>query len=74
MNPKITTLEQPIYASSVVVPLVIRTVTPRADAGMYVAGGVPSQGENISEYILVSALPPELRERVVTAINAMLQG
>lgn len=74
MNPKIATLEQPIHAASSAVPLVIRTVTPRTDAGMYVAGGVPAQGENVSEYILVSALPAELRERVVTAINAMLQG
>lgn len=61
-----------IYSDTVQVPLVVRTSTPRADSTMQVAGGTPSQGFNVSEYVLLTALPKELRDRVVLAIKAQL--
>lgn len=72
MSQNVDTLAQPIYSNSAGAPLVIRTVTPRAGV-VQMEGGVLTQGGQISEYVLLSALPQELRERVVTAIKAISQ-
>lgn len=73
MSQIVDTLSGFIHSSSSAVPLVIRTVTPRADGTMLV-GGAPAGGQVVSEFVLLSALPAELRERVVTAIKAQMVG
>jgi hypothetical protein len=73
MSQQIDTLVQPVFCNNPTVPLVVRTVTPRADGTMLV-GGAAQGGQVVSEYILLSALPQDLRERVVTAIKAQMQG
>jgi len=66
-------LYQPISASRVgPPPLTLRVgVTPNAD---YVAGGVPTVYSKQEVYILLSALPAELRERVTTAVQSIIAG
>lgn len=61
-----------IQTTSTVVPLVVRVVQPRK-AGE-IMGGAAANSNVVSEYVLLSALPAELRERVVTAIKAQMQG
>lgn len=73
MSQKVQTLTQPVFSDDNGPPLVIRVVTPRAGANLQMEGGSPSQGGQVSEYVLLSVLPPELRERVVTAIKALAQ-
>lgn len=73
MSQNVATLTQTIHSNDNGPPLVIRTVTPRVGANVQMEGGSPSQGTVMSEYILLSALPQELRERVVTAIKAIAQ-
>lgn len=73
MSQQIDTLVQPVFCNNPTVPLVVRTVTPRADGTMLV-GGAAQGGQVVSEFILLSALPQDLRERVVTAIKAQMQG
>ena len=51
-------------------PLVINVVTtPRT---MEVVGGVPSSATRTEQYVLYSALPSELKERVKLAIQALV--
>ena len=53
-------------------PLVINVITkPRA---MEFMGGVPATAFKQESYVLFSALPDELRERVRTAIQALQAG
>ena len=73
MSQQVDTLQGFIHSTNATVPLVIRTVTPRADGSNFV-GGAPAGGNVVSEYILLSALPADLKERVVTAIKAQMQG
>lgn len=73
MSQQIDSLVQPVFCNNPTVPLVVRTVTPRADGTMLV-GGSAQGGQVVSEYILLSALPQDLRERVITAIKAQMQG
>jgi len=39
-----------------------------------IAGGVPMTGTRVEHYVLLSALPEELRQRVVTAVQALQAG
>ena len=73
MSQEVSTLNQPIFSNDNGPPLVIRTVTPRSGANVQVEGGSSSAGKVVSEYVLLSVLPPELKERVVTAIKALAQ-
>jgi hypothetical protein len=73
MSQQVESLSQFIHCAQPSVPLVVRAVTPRADGSMIV-GGSPGGGQVVSEYVLLSALPAELKERVVTAIKAQMQG
>lgn len=66
-------LYQPMIASRIgPAPLMLRVaVTP--NNGM-VAGGVPISTTKIESYVLLSALPQELQERVKTAIQMLVSG
>jgi hypothetical protein len=72
MNSKVD-LYQPVEASRVgPPPLVIRAiVTPNNDM---VAGGVPMATKKAEDYVLLSALPKELQERVKVAVQAIISG
>ena len=64
-------LYQPVYATRIgPAPLVVRAiVTPNADS---IAGGVPTAATVVENYILLSALPKELQDRVRTAVQALI--
>ena len=66
-------LFQPIYAtrtgpSPIVVRAVVRTNND------YVVGGMPEAQLKAESYVLLSALPKELQERVKTAVQALISG
>jgi len=66
-------LYQPVFAERAgPAPLVLRAVvTANQD---YVAGGMPSSSQRAESYVLLSALPAELQERVKTAVQAIIAG
>lgn len=66
-------LYQPVYSTRTgPAPLVVRAVvTPNQD---YVAGGMPSTSQRVENYVLLSALPAELQERIRTAVQALMSG
>lgn len=51
-------------------PLVIRAVINRQ--GAMVVGGTPTQNRKMEPYVLLSALPDELRQRVELAIQMLI--
>lgn len=61
-----------IQTTSTTVPLVVRVVQPRKPGEMQ--GGAAANSNVVSEYVLLSSLPQELKERVITAIKAQMQG
>jgi hypothetical protein len=66
-------LQQPIAAAHVgPAPLTIRTVITPTNAAM--VGGVPQNSQRGEIYVLLSALPDELRERVKLAVQAIIAG
>lgn len=73
MGQLVDSLTDFIHSVDFRVPLVLRTLTPGPPNSMHV-GGTVSSAPAVSEYILLSALPPELKERVVTAIKAQMVG
>lgn len=53
-------------------PITIRAViTPNAEE---IGGGVPEFSTRVETYVLFSALPDELKERVKTAVQALISG
>lgn len=64
---------RPVYSDRVgPPPLVIRAVvTATAD---YMVGGMPSSSLKAEDYVLVSALPKEIQDRVRTAVQALIAG
>lgn len=63
----------PIAASRVgPAPLVLRVGVTPSNGSM--VGGVPSSSMKVEQYVLVSALPAELRARVELAVQALLAG
>jgi len=66
-------LYQPVYASRIgPPPVVVRAVvTTNSD---YVAGGMPQASTKVENYVMLSALPKELQERVRTAVQALIAG
>lgn len=66
-------LYQPIISSRIgPAPVVVRTVvTTNSD---YVMGGMPQAATKVENYVLLSALPKELQERVKTAVQALIAG
>jgi hypothetical protein len=72
MNSKVD-LYQPIEANRIAPPpLVIRAIVTTTNS--MVVGGVPSESRKAEDYVLLSALPRELQERVRTAVQAMIAG
>ncbi len=71
MNQIVSTLKQPILSNEFGPPLVIRTVTPKANPNFQTEHGAMESQNLVSEYILLNALPAELRERVITAIKML---
>lgn len=73
MEEQVVDLFKPIRAARQgAVPVALRVVSqPYAN---YVAGGVPSTSLKNETYVLLSALPEEIQQRVVTAINAITSG
>lgn len=72
MNPKVD-VYQPIESSRVgPPPLVIRTIVTMSND--MVAGGMPMESKKIEDYVLLSALPKELQERIRTAVHAIIAG
>jgi hypothetical protein len=72
-EPQKVDLYQPIAASRVgPPPLALRVaVTPNVDSFV---GGVPQSTQRVETYVLLSALPQELQERVKLAVQALLAG
>lgn len=73
MSQQVDTLVQPIVSTNPVVPLVVRCVTSRAGNTM-LTSGAPEGGQVINEYVLLSALPQDLKERVITAVRMLAGG
>ena len=72
MNPKVD-LYQPVENTRVgPPPLVIRAIVTTTNA--MVAGGMPLEAKKAEDYILLSALPKELQERVKVAVQAIITG
>lgn len=66
-------LYEPIHATTVgPAPLVVRAVVTTNTAHM--AGGVPASNQRAETYVLLSALPAELQERVKLAVQALITG
>ena len=53
-------------------PLTIRAVVTPSSVAM--VGGVPQSSQKAETYVLLSALPDELRERVKLAVQALIAG
>jgi hypothetical protein len=71
MSDNIANLYQPIISSSKSnAPLVIRAIIDPPSYEM--AGGVPSQTKKAENYVLISALPTELQEKVKLAIQMLI--
>ena len=66
-------LYQPVTASRVgPAPIVMRAiVTSNSD---YMMGGMPQAATKVENYVLISALPKELQDRVKTAVQAIISG
>jgi len=64
-------LYQPMLATSSQPPLVLRTVIPSQNS---ISEGVPSSGHRSEAYVLLSALPEEIRRRVELAIQMLLSA
>ena len=64
---------QPVIAARIgPPPVVIRALISHNNN--YIAGGVPQAAVTGEDYILLSALPKELQERVKTAVQAIVSG
>lgn len=66
-------LYQPVVSSRLgPAPLVIRAIVTNNAA--YIGGGVPQTATTAEDYVLLSALPKELQERVKVAVQALISG
>lgn len=66
-------LYQPILAdSSGPPPVVLRVVTQPSNQHM--VGGVPASTQKVESYVLLSALPEDIRRRVEMAVQAIVAG
>lgn len=53
-------------------PVVIRAFVTHNNS--YMAGGMPQAAVTAEDYVLLSALPKEIQERVKTAVQAIISG
>ena len=64
---------EPIEAARAgTLPLTIRVIT--TPSAQEFVGGVPASSKRAETYVLFSALPDELRERVKNAVQALISG
>ena len=64
-------LFQPIYSAHVgASPLIIKAIVKDNNHNM--VGGVPQAALKLEHYVLVSALPQDLQERIKTAIQSII--
>lgn len=54
------------------VPLVMEIAFPHG-SGMVLADGAPLVREKVMRFVCVDQLPPELRERIWTAVNYLMR-
>lgn len=73
MPNQVVDLYQPITAARVGPPPVVLRVTVTRSADSF-AGGVPSSSVASEPYVLVSALPEELRKRISIAVQTIAAG
>lgn len=66
-------LYQPIQAIRIGPPPVVVRATVTVSVNS-IAGGVPQANQRAESYVLLSALPEELRKRVVLAVQALATG
>jgi hypothetical protein len=66
-------LFQPIISSTLGSPPVVVRVITQANSAEY-TGGVMSTATKMENYVLFSALPQELQERVKVAVQALVAG
>ena len=64
-------LHQPIISSTVGnAPLTLRVITTPSNVEF--TGGIPSSATKAETYVLYSALPSEIQERVKVAVQALI--
>jgi hypothetical protein len=63
-------LYQPIVADAGPPPVVVRIVVPASNQMM--SAGVPVASQKVEPYVLLSALPEDLRRRVELAVQALI--
>jgi len=68
---KVQSLMHPIISDNNIHPLILTVVAKQEIALM--EGGSSASNQKAEYYVCLSKLPPELKERVVTAINMMLR-
>ena len=66
-------LYEPLSADRQCLPPLVLNVSVAKPAAM-ISGGVPMQQVTNEHYILLSCLPDELKQRVITAIQALQAG
>lgn len=66
-------LYQPIMSARVGAPPLVLRVGVTSNVSM-MEGGVPQSTVHGEDYVLLSALPPELRERVKIAVQSLISG
>lgn len=70
---KVDLFQQPLESTRLgPAPVILRTVVTTTNA--YIAGGIPTEAKKVETYVLLSALPKELQDRVKTAIQALLSN
>ncbi len=69
---RISNLMQPIVSENGVHPLVLTVIAKQEIPLM--EGAISGSVQKSEYYVCLSKLPPELRERVATAVNMMLRA
>lgn len=70
MSQIVDNLSDIVFSRNHVTPTFIRVVSPRETT--MIVGGTAGESTVMNEYIRLSALPQELRERVIAAIKAQI--
>lgn len=69
----VRTLYSQIETSEVAAPPIVLNVVSRT-VSAHVAGGIPPTTATNNQYVLLAALPEELRQRVITAVQMAEAG
>lgn len=71
---RLQSLRLPIYADDHQVPLILRASTPSVNPGSQTVEGPVANTSKVHEYVLVSALPRELQEKIKAAVEMLSWG